>query len=109
MWKSYYLWAPNEAAAKAAALACGRRLISAAGHWVVASNHHAFDPGVSVIATPAQYDSDGNLVTSTVYAEGWFANLRLREGDEVEGLLSLAAGEYDVRLLSEEEAGRHFA
>lgn len=77
-WTDFYLKAPDEASAKAAALASGRDLLDEDGEWITASHRHAVLPDVHVWETPPVVDDAGELVSAGVREAGWFANLRIR-------------------------------
>lgn len=87
----FYLKAPSEAAAKAAAKASGRLLVDADDNWILASHTHAFDPDIKVVAVDAILDQDGIPISPPVYEEGWFANLRVRTAEDIPSLLAAAA------------------
>jgi hypothetical protein len=84
--------APDEATAKAVVRASGRRLLDEAGNWILAGENHALDPGIGIESVPAAIGAHGRVTSPAVLEPGWFANLRITDGEDITPLLSAAAG-----------------
>jgi hypothetical protein len=77
----WFIWAPSEAVAKSVVRASGRALLDEDGNWIVGGPGHALDPDVKIPlkTDPAQFEP------------GWFANLRITNGEDIAALLEAAA------------------
>lgn len=89
--RDLYIHADSEAAAKAAL----PDLLDAAGNWRLSSPRWCFDPVGAVVAVPASFDADGNLLLAASFLPGWHGNLRLLDESllpvlEASGLLIAA-------------------
>jgi hypothetical protein len=73
--------APSEAVAKAVVRASGRNLLDDDGNWILAGEGHALDPNILIVSNP---------VTGAL-EPGWFANLRITNGEDIEPLLMAAS------------------
>jgi hypothetical protein len=75
------IWAPTEAIAKAVVLRSGRKLLDEDGSWILAGPGHAIDVNIPIVV-----ESD-----AAPLEPGWFANLRITNGEDIEPLLVAAA------------------
>lgn len=76
------IWAPSETVAKTVVRASGRNLLDDLDAWIVTGSGHALDPGITIVAD----EETGAL------EPGWFANLRITNGEDIAPLLEAAAG-----------------
>jgi hypothetical protein len=76
----WYVWAPTEAIAKAVVAQSGRKLLDEENNWILAGPGHALDPGILI----ASRDDPETL------EPGWFANLRITNGEDISELLHAA-------------------
>lgn len=81
------IWSPSEAIAKAVVEASGRNLLDEDGNWILAGSGHALDPSI-----PVTVKGDESRLEP-----GWFANLRVTNGEDITPLL-VAAEVYGIAI-----------